>query len=29
MEDMAALHVTAVNEYARATDHINQIVKQV
>lgn len=29
LEDMEALHVTAVSEYARATDHIEEIVSQV
>lgn len=29
LEDMKALHITAVNEYARATDHIDHIVQQV
>jgi cysteinyl-tRNA synthetase len=28
-EDMASLHNNSVTEYARATEHINQIVKQV
>lgn len=29
LEDMAALHNTAVDTYARATDHINEIVSQI
>jgi len=29
LQDMASLHITSVTKYARATDYIDQIVKQV